>query len=70
VAYCAIKAKLLEDVQGTFTELIQLMHRAKETVGIGAPATLASIDQLIELAFGRKERAMGALNQHTKEHGC
>jgi len=28
------------------------------------------IDQQIELTIGEKERCIGALNEHRKEHGC
>jgi hypothetical protein len=29
-----------------------------------------AIDQEIEAELGRKERSLGALRQHQKEHGC
>jgi hypothetical protein len=30
----------------------------------------AELDKQVDLEFGKKERAMGALQQHRKEHGC
>jgi len=29
-----------------------------------------AIDQQIELEIGEKERCIGALNEHRREHGC
>jgi hypothetical protein len=31
---------------------------------------LMELDKNLETAFGEKERAFGALRQHTEEHGC
>jgi hypothetical protein len=31
---------------------------------------LYEIDRQVELAFGAKERAFGALKEHSEEHGC
>ena len=31
---------------------------------------LLTLDKELEQAFGAKERAFGALNEHTKDHGC
>jgi len=31
---------------------------------------LLALDSELELKFGEKEHAFGALQQHTKEHGC
>jgi hypothetical protein len=31
---------------------------------------LYEIDRQVELAFGAKERAFGALKEHSDEHGC
>ena len=28
------------------------------------------LDKKLETAFGEKERAFGALRQHSEEHGC
>ena len=31
---------------------------------------VSELDKLVENALGAKERALGALRQHRKEHGC
>jgi hypothetical protein len=70
MARCETKAKLVEDVQHSLADLIHLSHRASEAITVEAAGTVAAIDRLIELTFGRQERAMGALTQHMKDHGC
>jgi len=67
---CETRDELAADVQRVLTDLVQLAHREIEAVKIGAQNTIAAIDKLIENTFGRKERAMGALVQHRREHGC
>jgi len=32
--------------------------------------TVIKLDEELERALGAKERAMGALNEHRREHGC
>jgi hypothetical protein len=70
MGHCDTKARLIEDVQHSLADLIRLAHRAREAITIEAPSTVAAIDRVIELTFGRQERAMGALTQHMKDHGC
>jgi len=36
----------------------------------GNQKRLLEIDSELELTFGEKERAFGALREHSKEHGC
>ena len=51
-------------------ELAALVHQEAEAVKTESQATIAVIDKLIENAFGRKERAIGAYYSHREEHGC
>lgn len=47
-----------------------LIHEEREAMKSEGPNTIRAIDELLEKAFGRKERAIGALHQHREEHGC
>ena len=70
---CPQKAALIGNVQQTKSQLVDLMQRSRElidTVGTAAENTLRELDNQIELKFGEKERAMGALQHHQAEHGC
>jgi hypothetical protein len=49
------------------TELTSGQRAAFET---GEDQRFMELDKQLELAVGRKERAIGALRQHTEEHGC
>ncbi|HEY7387151.1 MAG TPA: hypothetical protein VH640_01495 [Bryobacteraceae bacterium] len=70
VQYCETKGKLLEAAQDTFSRLLDLIEHQREAVRNEAQNTVAAIDIEIERVFGEKERTLGALYQHTKEHGC
>lgn len=49
----------------------ELVHQEREAVSTGKDHTvIKAIDDQIERAFGKKERAMGAFYEHVKEHGC
>jgi hypothetical protein len=67
---CETRTKLMEDVQRALSEMVELIEREKQAVFVEAPNTIIAIDELIEKAFGRKERSIGALQLHREEHGC
>ena len=67
---CARQQELIEQVQ---RHLIRLSELAREEVGIVGPqgrTKWLAIDQEIERELGEKERSLGALQEHRKEHGC
>lgn len=70
---CRQKVELIEKVQQAMSELVELMQRSRElvhSVGTATENTLRELDKQIELKFGEKERAMGALEHHQHEHEC
>lgn len=67
---CRRRSELTADVQRVLGELGDLMHRQRDAVGIAAENTVLALDKQIELKFGEKERAMGALEFHRREHSC
>ncbi len=67
---CPEHLRLMADAERILSELIDLMHRQREAISDQHTNTLLLIDQEIERKFSEKERAMGALQQHRREHGC
>jgi hypothetical protein len=56
-------ASILERIDGLTKEQL-------DAIATGDDAKLMALDKKIELTFGEKERAFGALFQHRDEHGC
>jgi hypothetical protein len=57
----------LENVLGNLAQastLLLEMFRAKNLEGV------RRLDKELELTLGEKERSLGALRQHVKEHNC
>lgn len=70
LAPCVVKQQLIDVVQ---KHLIRLSHLAKETAEAlrrGDNGRVDETDREIERELGEKERAMGALREHSREHGC
>jgi len=73
VSACPQKIQLIERVQLVISEMVDLMQRSRSlvsAVGTSGEYTLRELDKQIELKFGEKERAMGALQHHQGEHQC
>jgi hypothetical protein len=50
--------------------LSELARQEAEAVKNRNDETWLAIDKEIENELGRKERALGALKEHQREHGC
>ncbi len=50
--------------------LIDLTKQQIDALSVNDQSRLLTLDKHLEKKFGEKERAFGALRQHTKEHGC
>ena len=48
----------------------ELTRATAEALRNGNENFAAELDKQVDIEFGKKERAMGALHQHRKEHGC
>jgi hypothetical protein len=57
-------------VQDHLMQISQLTRAVAEALANGNENFAAELDKQVDLEFGKKERAMGALHQHRKEHGC
>jgi hypothetical protein len=48
----------------------QLSSEQKAARLHGDPDRATELDRELDLVFGEKERAVGAWQEHTREHGC
>ena len=67
---CPRQQELIEDVQRHLMRISELTRSIAEALANGNEGFAAELDKEVDLELGRKERAMGALHQHRKEHGC
>ena len=67
---CVTKGDLIRNVQRALTDLSELVGRQREAVWKGMSEDVRDIDRNIELKFGEKQRAIGALEVHQQDHGC
>ena len=67
---CAEQQRLIDCVQSHLVRIIDLTHHLQEAVAARNENLVRDIDQQIEEQIGGKERALGALRQHQKDHGC
>jgi len=67
---CCLQQELIEDVQRHLIRISELTRAVAEALKNKNENLAAEIDKEVDLELGRKERAMGALHQHRKEHCC
>ena len=67
---CLQQQKLMAEVQDHLIKISQLTRAVAEALANGNEDLAAELDKQVDLELGMKERAMGALHQHRKEHGC
>ena len=70
MAQCAEEQKLVADVQILLAQIIDINKATIEAVSNHDHARIHQLDKDLEQAVGAKERAMGAWQQHRREHGC
>jgi hypothetical protein len=64
-----MRQELINKVQRHLLRLAELAHEEAALVSWNDPRW-KEVDQAIENVLGEKERALGALKEHRKEHGC
>ena len=67
---CKRQQELMEKVQRHLLNISELARRIAEAIANRNENTAAELDKQVDLELGLKERAMGALHEHRKEHGC
>ena len=67
---CQQKDELIQKVQQHLLRLAELAKREAKIIRDTEDVIWLAIDKEIENEIGSKERCLGALKQHQKEHGC
>jgi hypothetical protein len=70
VTLCTEYLLLQGEVQKILETLTELTTAQVHTFRAGDYASFAQLDKQLELTVGEKERAIGALRQHAREHRC
>lgn len=67
---CPEYARLRAEVENVLGNLAQVTTLLLELFRSGDSDRYIHLDKELELTVGEKERAVGALRQHVKDHGC
>ena len=67
---CEEYAKLSGAVNAVLAELTRLTTVQREAFQAGNDAEFHRLDYELEQTMGQKERSIGALRQHLREHKC
>ena len=67
---CSRQEDLIAETQRHLIRLAELAKRESEAIATRDESLILALDQDIENTLGLKERALGALHEHRKEHGC
>jgi len=70
IAECPRRDELVEETQRTLLKLAELARHQAEALRSDADNLVMTLDMEIEKTLGHKERTLGALREHRKEHGC
>jgi hypothetical protein len=67
---CARQQELIAEVQSHLMRLAELAREEAAVIARKDDEMWLKLDQEIENELGKKERSLGALKEHRKEHGC
>jgi len=67
---CAVYTQLQLHVNSVLVKLVELSQAIHGAFLNGDESEVSRLDRELEGEIGRKERALGALRQHVKEHEC
>jgi hypothetical protein len=67
---CLRQQEIIEEVQRHLIRISELTRAVAEALTNHAENLAAELDKQVDLELGLKERAMGALHEHRREHGC
>jgi hypothetical protein len=70
MAFCPERDRLSANITLILSKLIGTTQRQLQAVQDRDQSAMLAFDKELEDLMGEKERAFGALNQHTCEHGC
>jgi hypothetical protein len=67
--HCERCAELFSNVAGVLDDLTSLTRAQSEAFKAGDMQRFTQLDKELENTVGRKERCIGALREHRREHG-
>lgn len=67
---CVEQQRLIEVVQQHLIRIAELSRATADAMASRNDDLIAELDRQVEREIGEKERALGALRQHRKDHGC
>jgi hypothetical protein len=67
---CEQQKQLREKVNGLLGKIDHINRGQMKALMEADDELLMTLDKELELTFGEKERAFGALFRHREEHGC
>jgi hypothetical protein len=67
---CDKQNELRQAATAILQQIDALTQQQLDAMRQGDDVRLMKLDKQLELVFGEKERAFGALHQHRDEHGC
>jgi len=67
---CAKNQELRDAVNGKLTDMVNLAQAQAEARRKDDRERAIELDKQLDLAYGEKERAVGAWKEHTVEHAC
>jgi hypothetical protein len=67
---CAEQQQLMNEVQRHLIRIAELSRATAEAVATRNENLTRDLDRQVESELGEKERALGALRQHRRDHGC
>jgi hypothetical protein len=67
---CERKNELIAKVQQHLLRLAELSRQEVDLIKNQHSNTWLLVDKQIEAELGEKERSLGALKEHIREHGC
>jgi hypothetical protein len=67
---CQRQQELMKKVQDHLIRISDLTRSIAQALANGNENLAAELDKQVDLELGAKERGMGALHEHRREHGC
>jgi hypothetical protein len=67
---CPLRDRLAADVDEVLQQIVNITSNLRTAFQNRDRSLFEHLDQQLELAIGQKERSIGALREHKKEHGC
>ncbi len=67
---CSRQQELITKAQQHLMRISELTRSISEALANGNENLAAELDKQVDMELGLKERTMGALHEHRREHGC